>query len=287
MVDSAGGSVKLLDKLGHTKIPGYPMLPMTQLLGVVPVVGIALGACAGLGAVRVGASHLAIMIRGKSQVFAGGPPVVKQALGHRHRQGSARRLRRHAPLQRRRRPGRRHRRRGAAGHAALSVVPAGQRVGAAAARGLRRSGRSLRRMAQPGDPGRQAQDLPAAQDPEGDLRRRLAVRDVARLRRLDHHLPGPAERPRGRRDDQQPDGDGRRADTRRGAEDGALRRPVRHLPPAHRQPGRPAGRDDRPRRRARRHARGRAAGDARHRTVGRAVAGHRAAALRGPGRRAC
>ncbi|SFN51476.1 acyl-CoA carboxylase subunit beta [Variovorax sp. OV329] len=81
LIDSAGGSVKLLDKLGHTKIPGYPMLPMTQLLGVVPVVGIALGACAGLGAVRVGASHLAIMIRGKSQVFAGGPPVVKQALG--------------------------------------------------------------------------------------------------------------------------------------------------------------------------------------------------------------
>ncbi|MET0540219.1 MAG: carboxyl transferase domain-containing protein [Variovorax sp.] len=81
MIDSAGGSVKLLDKLGHTKIPGYPMLPMTQVLGAVPVVGIALGACAGLGAVRVGASHLAIMIRGKSQIFAGGPPVVKQALG--------------------------------------------------------------------------------------------------------------------------------------------------------------------------------------------------------------
>jgi acetyl-CoA carboxylase carboxyltransferase component len=75
MVDSAGGSVKLLDKMGHTKIPGYPMLPMTQLLGVVPVVGIALGACAGLGALRVASSHLAIMIRGKSQVFAGGPPV--------------------------------------------------------------------------------------------------------------------------------------------------------------------------------------------------------------------
>jgi acetyl-CoA carboxylase carboxyltransferase component len=81
MVDSAGGSVKLLDKLGHTKIPGYATLPMTQLLGAVPVVGIALGACAGLGAVRVGSSHLSVMIRGKSQVFAGGPPVVKQALG--------------------------------------------------------------------------------------------------------------------------------------------------------------------------------------------------------------
>ena len=81
MVDSAGGSVKLLDKLGHTKIPGYAMLPMTQLLGAVPVVGIALGACAGLGALRAASAHLTIMIRGKSQIFAGGPPVVKQALG--------------------------------------------------------------------------------------------------------------------------------------------------------------------------------------------------------------
>jgi acetyl-CoA carboxylase carboxyltransferase component len=81
MIESAGGSVKLLDKLGQSKIPGYAFLPTTQLLGVVPVVGIAMGACAGLGALRVGESHLSIMIRGKSQLFAGGPPVVKQALG--------------------------------------------------------------------------------------------------------------------------------------------------------------------------------------------------------------
>lgn len=81
LIDSAGGSVKLLDKLGHTKIPGYPLLPLTNLLGAVPVVGIALGACAGLAALRVAASHLSIMVRGKSQVFAGGPPVVKQAFG--------------------------------------------------------------------------------------------------------------------------------------------------------------------------------------------------------------
>ena len=81
LIDSAGGSIKLLDKLGHTKIPGYAQLPLTALLGAVPVVGIAMGACAGLGAVRVGAAHLSIMVRGKAQVFAGGPPVVKQALG--------------------------------------------------------------------------------------------------------------------------------------------------------------------------------------------------------------
>lgn len=81
LVDTAGGSVKLLQQMGHTKIPGYALLPSQALLGEVPVVGIALGACAGLGAIRVCTSHFAIMVEGASQVFAAGPPVVKQALG--------------------------------------------------------------------------------------------------------------------------------------------------------------------------------------------------------------
>lgn len=81
MVDTAGGSVKLLQQMGYTKIPGYSLLPSATLLGLVPVVAIAMGACAGLGAIRVGTSHFSIMVRGKSQVFAAGPPVVKQALG--------------------------------------------------------------------------------------------------------------------------------------------------------------------------------------------------------------
>ncbi|VTU45532.1 acyl-CoA carboxylase subunit beta [Variovorax sp. PBL-E5] len=82
MVDTAGGSVKLLKQTGHTKIPGYAFLPGAQLLGRSPVVGIAMGACAGLGAIRSAQAHFSIMLKGKSQVFAGGPPVVKQALGH-------------------------------------------------------------------------------------------------------------------------------------------------------------------------------------------------------------
>ncbi|MHA7602653.1 acyl-CoA carboxylase subunit beta [Alicycliphilus sp. T452] len=82
MVDTAGGSVKLLQQMGHTKIPGYSLLPGVALLGAVPVVGIALGACAGLGAIRAASAHFSVMIKGKSQVFAGGPPVVKQALGY-------------------------------------------------------------------------------------------------------------------------------------------------------------------------------------------------------------
>ncbi|MBE89363.1 MAG: propionyl-CoA carboxylase [Rhodospirillaceae bacterium] len=80
LVDSAGGSVKLLEKMGHTKIPGYPSWPQFQLMGEVPVVGIALGACAGLGAIKVGYAHFSVMVKGTSQVFAAGPPVVKAAL---------------------------------------------------------------------------------------------------------------------------------------------------------------------------------------------------------------
>jgi acetyl-CoA carboxylase carboxyltransferase component len=81
LVDTAGGSVRLLEKSGSTKIPGYPSWPMMPLLGIVPVVGIALGSCAGLGAVKVCASHFSVMVKGTSQVFAAGPPVVKAAFG--------------------------------------------------------------------------------------------------------------------------------------------------------------------------------------------------------------
>ncbi|MFW8564820.1 acyl-CoA carboxylase subunit beta [Orrella sp. 11846] len=81
LVDTAGGSVKLLEQSGHSKIPGYANWPVTQLLKTVPVVGVALGACAGLGAVKVLMSHFSVMVRDQAQVFAAGPPVVKQAYG--------------------------------------------------------------------------------------------------------------------------------------------------------------------------------------------------------------
>lgn len=81
LVDAAGGSVKLLEQMGATKIPGYPHWPATELLAVVPVVGAALGPCAGLGAVRVVASHFSVMARGTSQVFAAGPDVVGPGIG--------------------------------------------------------------------------------------------------------------------------------------------------------------------------------------------------------------
>ena len=81
LVDTAGGSVKLLEQQQSTKIPGYSSWPSMLLLGSVPVVGVALGACAGLGAVKVAATHFSVMVKGQAQLFAGGPPVVKQGIG--------------------------------------------------------------------------------------------------------------------------------------------------------------------------------------------------------------
>ena len=81
LVDTAGGSVRLLEQQQATKIPGYATWPVIPLLSTVPVVGVALGACAGLGAVKVSASHFSVMVEGISQVFAAGPPVVSQGLG--------------------------------------------------------------------------------------------------------------------------------------------------------------------------------------------------------------
>jgi acetyl-CoA carboxylase carboxyltransferase component len=81
VVHSAGGSVNLPLQAGFTKIPGYALLPSVPLLGLVPVVGVVMGPAAGLGAIRACTSHFSVMVRGQAQVFAGGPPVVRQALG--------------------------------------------------------------------------------------------------------------------------------------------------------------------------------------------------------------
>jgi acetyl-CoA carboxylase carboxyltransferase component len=81
LVDTAGGSVRLLEQAAAARIPGYANWPGVELLKTVPVVGVALGACAGLGAIKVLMSHFSVMVRDQAQVFAAGPPVVKQAYG--------------------------------------------------------------------------------------------------------------------------------------------------------------------------------------------------------------
>jgi acetyl-CoA carboxylase carboxyltransferase component len=76
LINTAGGSIRLLEKNQSTKIPGYPLWPMAEMLGVIPIVSAAVGACAGLGALRIVHSHFSVMVKETSQVFAAGPQVV-------------------------------------------------------------------------------------------------------------------------------------------------------------------------------------------------------------------
>jgi acetyl-CoA carboxylase carboxyltransferase component len=77
-----GGSVKTIEQIGRTYVPANPAWDqITAMLGEVPVVGACLGPVAGLGAVRVVTSHFSLMVRGTSQLFVAGPPVVERGVG--------------------------------------------------------------------------------------------------------------------------------------------------------------------------------------------------------------
>jgi acetyl-CoA carboxylase carboxyltransferase component len=75
-----GGSVAEVERLGATYVPYVPGFDQVVAnLGRVPVVALGLGSVAGLGAARLVASHYSIMVRGLSQMFTAGPPVVEAA----------------------------------------------------------------------------------------------------------------------------------------------------------------------------------------------------------------
>ena len=83
LLDAAGGSVRTFEQIGRTYIPVSSSTPgIEQLLCTVPVVSAVLGSVAGLPAVEACLSHFSVMVKGISQVFPGGPPVVKAALGY-------------------------------------------------------------------------------------------------------------------------------------------------------------------------------------------------------------
>ncbi|HET8944291.1 MAG TPA: carboxyl transferase domain-containing protein [Dehalococcoidia bacterium] len=78
-----GGSVKTTATLRRSYVPANPEWDVSvELLSLVPVVAAALGPVAGLGAARVAASHFSVMVRGSSQLFVAGPPVVRRAFSH-------------------------------------------------------------------------------------------------------------------------------------------------------------------------------------------------------------
>ena len=83
MIDGTGGggSVKMIEDMGFTYVPYVPGWEhVVKNLDYVPVVALALGPTAGLGAARCVASHYSVMVKGLSQIFTAGPQVVA-ALG--------------------------------------------------------------------------------------------------------------------------------------------------------------------------------------------------------------
>ncbi len=81
MIDGTGGggSVKTLSSSARTYVPFVPGWEwVVQNLATVPVIALALGPVAGLGAARLVTSHFSVMVKELSQVFVAGPPVVKR-----------------------------------------------------------------------------------------------------------------------------------------------------------------------------------------------------------------
>ena len=83
LLDGAGGSVTEFSHLGRTYIPdGEQFFEYSQILNLAPVVSAVLGPAAGGLAPIPCMSHFSVMVKGGGQVFPGGPPVVRAALGH-------------------------------------------------------------------------------------------------------------------------------------------------------------------------------------------------------------
>lgn len=84
LLDAAGGSVRTFEETGRTYLPdgNAGTAADVLLLRAVPVVSAVMGSVAGLPAVNACLSHFNLMVKDTSQLFPGGPPVVKAALGY-------------------------------------------------------------------------------------------------------------------------------------------------------------------------------------------------------------
>jgi len=84
LLDAAGGSVRSFEEMGRTYLPDGNVWSAidARLLRFIPVVSAVLGSVAGLPAVNACMAHFNLMVKGTSQLFPGGPPVVKAALGY-------------------------------------------------------------------------------------------------------------------------------------------------------------------------------------------------------------
>ena len=84
LLDAAGGSVRSFADIGRTYLPDGNIWTAidVRLLSRVPVVAAVMGSVAGLPAINACLAHFNLMVKDTSQLFPGGPPVVKAALGY-------------------------------------------------------------------------------------------------------------------------------------------------------------------------------------------------------------
>ena len=82
LLDGAGGSVQEYSDLGRTYIPDGEFFEwISNIVSLAPVASAVLGPAAGGLAPFPPMSHFSVIAKGTGQVFPGGPPVVKAALG--------------------------------------------------------------------------------------------------------------------------------------------------------------------------------------------------------------
>jgi acetyl-CoA carboxylase carboxyltransferase component len=84
LLDAAGGSVRSFEEIGRTYLPdgnAWSTIDV-EILSEIPVVSAVMGSVAGLPAINACLAHFNLMVRDKSQLFPGGPPVVKASLGY-------------------------------------------------------------------------------------------------------------------------------------------------------------------------------------------------------------
>ncbi len=83
LLDASGGSVRAFEEQGRTYLPDGNTWTVQDVraLSLVPTVSAVMGSVAGLPAIQACIAHFSVMVKGVSQIFPGGPPVVKAALG--------------------------------------------------------------------------------------------------------------------------------------------------------------------------------------------------------------
>lgn len=84
LIEGAGGSIREILEIGYTELPSSGdecAQNRVEVMSEIPVVSAGFGSVAGLGALYMVQSHFSVMVREKSHVFVGGPPLVKSASG--------------------------------------------------------------------------------------------------------------------------------------------------------------------------------------------------------------